>query len=149
MVVIVNLSNWRYNGYILFGVCQGHNKLADGTYIHTSPVVKMELCGEGIDAYTHSGTHYRLQLNEVALDFLEETKECLTLEKIDASVLDDVEKKIKSVQKQKEQEVDKLLEENDLYLEFVGTHMKYGYFKKDGGIIALHCYCHVGMFDDQ
>ena len=134
---------------MLFGVCQGHNKLADGTYIHTSPVVKMELCEEGIDAHTYSGTHYKLQTQEVALEFLEETKHFLKLEEIDTSFLDDVAEQIETVQKQKEQEVDKLLEENDLYLEFVGTHMKYGYFKKDGELIALHCYCHVGMFDDS
>ena len=146
---MVYLSNWKYNGIMLFGICQGHEKLADGTYIHTSPVMKVELCEQGLDVHTYSGTHYRLQANEVALEYLEETKKHLTLQKIDTSFLDGVSEQIERVQGQKEQEVEKLLEENDLYLEFVGTHMKYGYFKKNGVVITLHCGCHVGMFEDS
>lgn len=146
---MVHLSNWKYDGVMLWGVCQGHQKLADGTYIHTSPVVEMELCEEGLDAHTYSGTHYRMQTDEISLDFLEETKAGLEVDKIDTSFLDDVVRQVEEVQKQKEQEVDKLLEEHDLYLEFVGTHMKYGYFKNDGVVMALRCDCHVGMFQDS
>ena len=78
---MVYLSNWKYNGIMLFGICQGHEKLVDGTYIHTSPVMKVELCEQGLDVHTYSGTHYRLQANEVAIEFLEETKNYLALKK--------------------------------------------------------------------
>lgn len=146
---MVILSNWRFDGMSLWGICQGHDRLADGTYIHTSQVMEFEPHEEYLDAHTHSGTHYRMYIGEVSLDFLEETKEYLESAQVDTTFLDDAVKKVEELQKQKAEEVDKLLEENDLYLEFVGMTMKYGYFKKDGILHKLECFCHVGTFQDS
>lgn len=146
---MVILSNWRFDGDCLWGICQGHDKLADGTYIHTSQVVEFEPHEEYLDAHTYSGTHYRMQANEVFLDFLDETKEYLELANVNTSFLADAIEKVELLNKQKEADVEKILEENDLYLEFVGMYMKYGYFKKDGILHKLDCLCHVGMFQDS
>lgn len=146
---MVNLSNWRYDGVMMWGMCQGHDRLADGTYIHTSQVVKFELCDEGLNAYTYSGTHYRCKTEEIMLDALENTKECLEREKVDTSFLNNAVELVKEAEKVKVAEVEKLLEENDLYIEFLGINVKYAYFKKDGVLIPLRCVCHSGMFQDS
>lgn len=146
---MVNLSNWRYDGVSLWGVCEGHPKFTDGTYVHTSPVKKFELNEEGLDAYTYSGTHFHCKTEEISLVTLENTKECLAVEKLDISFLDGAEEKVKNLNKEKTEEVDKLIKDNELYLEFTGTNMRYGFFKKNGVAIPLKCGCHVGTFQDS
>ena len=87
---MVNLSRWYYNGISLLGMCQGHPKFSDGTYIRTSQVTKIELCDEGLDVYTYCGAHFRCKTEDICLDILENTKECLKLEKVDISFLDNI-----------------------------------------------------------
>lgn len=146
---MVNLSRWRYDGHMLWGMCQGHEKLADGTYIHTSPVTKIELCDEGLDVFTHSGTHYRCKTEEISLDFLKETKMCLEKKEVNTAFLDNAAELVKKIEEEKFAEVKKLLKENDLYLEFLGVNLNHAYFKKNGVLIPLTVACHVGMFQDS
>lgn len=87
---MVILSKWRFDGITMWGKCKGHERFADGTYIHTSQVMKIELCDEGLDVYTYCGTHYRCKTEDVCLGTLENTKQCLELEKIDVSFLDNI-----------------------------------------------------------
>lgn len=146
---MINLYDWWYDGVTLWGICQGHNRLSDGTYIHTSTVEKFELCEDGLVAYTYSGNCYHCKTEDIRLDILGNIKVCLEVMNIDVSFLDDAEKLVEESKSKKIVEVEKLLEENDMYIEFLGINVKYAYFKKDGVLIPLKCDCHVGTFQDS
>lgn len=87
---MVNLSRWYYNGISLWGMCQGHPKFSDGTYIYTSQVTKIEVCDDGLDFYTDSNIHYHCKTEDIMLDALENIKAYLEYDKIDTSFLDGI-----------------------------------------------------------
>lgn len=74
---MVDLLNWRMDGVMLWGICVGHSKWKDGTFVHTSPYEKVEVCEDGLSVVTFSGTNYLCQVKNIDLNVLEQTKEAL------------------------------------------------------------------------
>lgn len=146
---MVNLLNWKYDGTSMWGVCVGHEELADGDYIRTSPIAKMEPCQEGLNFFTVSGTNYYCKTVDIDLDTLEETMRAFKNENIDISFLDNTLERVENHRKKIETEIFNLIDENDLYIEFVGMLVIRTFFKKDGVLIPLECFCHSGMTVDS
>lgn len=146
---MVKLLNWKLVENFAMGICIGHKKLADGTYVHTSPIVRIEACEEGLDIYTLSGTHYRCKTEEVDLDFLEQIKEKLLARNIVIEFLDNAKELAEQAKKELAEDVQKRIGENDLYIELIGIFVKNAFFKKNGELIPIECCTHIGMFQDS
>lgn len=144
-----SIKKYSEGEYLAWGSCLGHERLSDGTYIHTSTIRKMELEGEGLNLFTKSGTHYICKTEDILPVELEVTKKSLMEMGMDSSFLDDAVELVERRRKKKEDEVSGLLAENELYLEFVGTMVRCAFFRKGGVLIPLECRCHVGMFQDS
>ena len=136
--VMVDLYEWSFDGIMLWGYCCGHKRLGDGTYVHTSHVRKIELCGDGIDVYTRSGTHYHCKTEDVKLgDELHETKREIEGRDIDSSFLNNVLALKKKKLEEYKKELAEVLEEQDLYIEFIGSYAKKAYFKQNGKVFLV------------
>ena len=146
---MVLLLNWNVDEVMMYGNCIGHEKLADGMHIHTSPYVKIEVCEEGLSVVTFSGTHYLCRVKDINLNALEQTKEALAASGVDISFLDNVSEVVEKAKKEKAEEVSKLIGDNDLYLEFAGIAVVNAFFKSEGVLIPLEPFCHVGTFQDS
>lgn len=144
-----SLEKYGEREYAAWGTCIGHERLPDGTFIHTSVVRRIESDSEGLHFFTQSGTHYICKAEDVLLEKLEGTKKSLLQMEADVSVLDNAVSRIDIRKTEKEREVLELLSENELYIEFLGDAVRYAFFKKDGSLISLECNCHVGMFHDS
>jgi len=146
---MVSVFEWKIERNQLWGICMGHADVSDGTYIQTSPIAKIEVCEEGLNVYTHSGTHYYCKGKDIDLENLEKTKSSLVKKRIDTSFLDKVEESAKKYKEAYLKEVSGILEDEDLYLELIGITVKKAYFKHQGELIPLDCICHVGTFKDS
>lgn len=139
---------------VAHGICLGHPKLADGTYINTSVVVKAEL-DEGaykLRFLTKTGNHYEAELGYIDIfpENLEKTRGSFGKMNIPKECLDGVEVLVRERKEKELKEADALTEEGDLLLKVSGNSVISAYFKQEGGKIhPLAAQCHVGMFQDS
>ncbi len=146
---MVQIYNWHLFDDMLWGVCLGHDKLPDGLFIHTSRLMGVKTENNTLHVYTHSGTHYICNLEDINLEELENSKVELQKFKIDMSFFDNVETIVKIANEKYEAELMKKLKNNDFFIELIGYTSRKTYFKKDGELIYLPTGYHCGMFQDS
>ena len=132
---MVKLYEWSIRKYcegkwLAWGNSLGHNRLGDGTYIHTSSIMELELDQnkEELHLFTKSASHYVCAIKDIQLDELECTKQSLLEMGMDVAFLDAAEELVEVRRKKKEDEVSVLLADDELYLEFLGVTVQYAYF---------------------
>lgn len=85
------LSSWCLDGVAVYGFCKGHKKYADGTYVHTSPIVSYSVCGDALQIHTLSGSCYTCKVEDVLLNEVEMTKEVLRIHGVDTNFINRLE----------------------------------------------------------
>lgn len=153
----VKLEKWYLDFYgsdvLAWGYCFGHPRLADGTFIHTSIVMKAESeeVSKVLRLRTMSGNLYELELGYIDIqpEVIGKTEECLERLNIPREYLSGA---IVSVKEKKRKELawaDRLTEDGDLFLQVAGNNVVKAFFKHEGRAHPLMVDCHVGMVQDS
>lgn len=129
-----------------------HPVLSIGEFITTSYFEELKLNDKntGLDAITHSGSHYELlfEENDCNIKTLQEALECFNI-KDNKSILENLEncKKNKEINDLKEAE--KLLNNNELLLIMTGSTCISAYMKFENNTTKVRVHTHIGTFQDS
>lgn len=145
--------NWTFRGDILaHGYVTGHHRLKDGSWIHTSRILKIEAVGNGekLIMHTFSGSEYTLMLEEmnpfVVDDSCEQMMKLGITEEVCRTAKAYAENKLKAIQNK----ADETIAPRELYVIIQGTDARRAYWKaSDGSIIEIPIDYHLGMFQDS
>lgn len=138
---------------VAWGVVYGHDRIADGILIHTSPVVSIDLDAENkrLEVKTETGNLYDLAFEDIEDEPIsfEDTKDSLKRFDISTDFLN--EAKILAEEKQHREllRADSMMVDGDLLLEAAGAEVVRAYFKKEGKVHLLRISYHSGMFQDS
>jgi hypothetical protein len=149
-----DLLNWSFqvhstNKVLCWGTVLGHTKLLDGTDIHTSLVYSVDIADKTLKVTTKSGSLYILKFKDINTYHVNETRNALKQLGIDTSILgtciteSDNEKELLKLR------LLKTLNNNDLYLEIVGTTVTQAVYKYEDKITFPYIQVHVGTFQDS
>lgn len=151
------LKEWyleqRGNANCLRGSVNGHPKLEDGAFIHTSPIKQavIEADHKCLKVVTASGSNYTVAFEDIDFrpEFIEMTENCLQNLNVSTNFIEEAV----ILSRQKEETFQKLLDRElsngDLYLEVGESSLIKVYFKYQDEILRLHGRCHIGMFADS
>lgn len=149
------LTNWYLENYddynLAWGFVHNSKKFPEGSFIHTSNIkeIKVDEMNRCLIIETLSKSIYTAMFEDMKQDeeFILETETVLKKH----GYLDVVEQ-IKMISKEKEekvrQELDKELEDGDLYIELNASDIENMYFKYNQTIYAVKQHTHTGMFQD-
>lgn len=68
---------------------------------------------------------------------------------VDVSFLNNALEVVENAKKEKAEEVSKILNKRDLYLEFVDVFVKDAFFKDKDKIVPLKCRCHISRYHNS
>lgn len=157
---MIKLTNWcitEYNSeqkgiYIAHGTVFGHPRLADGIYIHTSKIEKLEMnkSSNSVIMHTKSGNEYELLLKELSLKEFEMTKEIMEEFKVSLPDYKKCEKMIREEEENTLANVAEQIQDGELYLKIAGPYVQKAFWKTEGKEIrAIQVTSHIGMFQDS
>ena len=155
------LKGWSFiecqgEGVIAEGVVEGHRRLEDGTYIHTSLIEMVLVKEDRLLMETYSGSHYELLLEEMDPEC--RTRSLYALQQVKSpdkakitEELFDLCIKLHEEKGLRQQEVMKnTLQSGELYIFTSGLHIQNAYFKcPDSTVVPVECRVHSGMFQDS
>lgn len=153
---MMKLEKWHLESEtftVAWGVVYGHDRIADGILIHTSPVVSIDLDAENkkLEVKTESGNLYDLAFEDIEDEPIsfEDTRDSLNRFDISTDFL--TEAKILAGEKRHKELLlaDSMMEDGDLLLEAAGTEVVRAYFKKESKVHLLNISYHSGMFQDS
>lgn len=154
------LTNWYFmkyaEGVIAEGVVEGHRRLEDGTFIHTSLIEMVLVKEDRLLMETYSGSHYELLFEEIDPKMRERSLEALLQvkspdkAKITEELFDLCVKLWEEKEARQQKKLEEILQPGELYMFTSGVHVQSAYFKKqDGTVIPVGCGVHVGTFQDS
>lgn len=157
------LKNWyldeTYDGYIYArGTVFGHHRLEDGTFIHTSVIMKLYRCSEGeYVAETRSGSLYHLFADEMKPEEAEGTREKMASFKIlnGAEMKQEITEAENTLNRKKqmvdhfEQTAREHMDEDGLYLIMEAMHVVKAVRKQGNRFGEIQTSVHLGMIEDS
>ena len=138
-------------GYILgFGECYGNPRFCEGYYVHTSPVLNIEMEGQNLKFFTRSGSCYAAALEDVAEQVLERTQKVIRMMgiQLDADQCRMLkQQRIEAVKRY----VSEIIHSNELYVKMAGAwDVKEAFFKKeDGSVVDIAVVRHDSSFSED
>lgn len=154
---MIKLEKWYltnrgcYN--VAWGYVYGHDKLVDGTHIHTSPIVSIHwnIKEKRLEITTHSNNLYELALEDMNIkpDHLKDTEKSLEFFDISMNIVSEAKILVRAKKRIDLAVADDLTSDGDLLLEVAGNNVMRAYFKQKGRIYPLRIRVHTGMFQDS
>lgn len=132
------------------GIVSGHPKLAEGTDIHTSPILHAEEMGESLVLETASGSTYHLMLAEWSISPRKENS--LSLEQLGIS--SDFWTRCAQCREEafisEKADLRPIMKPGTLFMRIVGTHILSAFWSgADSQIRDTSIGIHLGMFQDS
>lgn len=150
---MIKLSDWYFtigNHAHAHGVVACHPKLADGMLITTSAIEKVELEKDRLVVLTHSLNSYEMKLGDINMNTFDTTVEVLKGLGISGVEKDVCQKLAEDSKVNLMEKVDKILRNNELYLQMAGIYTKHAFFKNNlGEVRELNVSAHIGTFTDS
>lgn len=150
---MLRLYNWfltKSDGWNnAWGIVEGHDRLYDGLFVHTSELQSIDLDEENkcLILLTYSQNRYYLYFKDICLDRIEETKEVLGVFHIPDSSLSECDALKKKDTEQLIEKADSVLGFNELLLSVL---LKRAFYKDEEGVVnELGVDTHVGTFQDS
>ena len=144
------LSKWENSDIsIAWGIVSGHHRLMDGHHIHTSKIERLELKEDEkrLMMYTHSGSIYCLDWQDIHLGQVESTQVILKEFRISTDFLSACVELVKKAEEKTLAQADSILKNGELLLTF---GYEQAFFKNSEGIVRkIDISVHVGMFQDS
>lgn len=152
---MIKLFDWYIESveeefFVAQGYVSGHQKLSDGTHIHTSKImaVREDAEKQGLFVDTFSGNTYCFKKQDINSERLSMTNDCLTKLGLPEFCRDAV-RCLEQAKAEKLRDADTLLSDNELLLLMDGVACLGAYFKNADGVHELDIRYHVGMFQDS
>lgn len=152
----MKLEKWQLQkgAYTLaWGVVYGHDRLDDGTLIHTSHVfgISLNMDAKRLEVRTLSGSLYLLAFEDINYEPIPfgNTKDSLKLFNISTDFLSEAKIMARAKQHKAMMLADSMMTDGDLLLEVACAEVVRAYFKKNRKVHPLSISCHSGMFQDS
>lgn len=144
--------DWREEQIVGRGRCYGNPRFPEGSYIHTSHIVKAEVLPERerILLITHSGSHYALDFGGFDEESWETTAELFKVLGLDFN-RNRCEELKEEAEKRKKKGLEDVLRPRELYVRVRDSLMaEEAYYRTEQGeIVKMTVGCHVGMFTNS
>lgn len=155
---MIKLAKWtitkeqhkKENYFLAWGNVTGHQRLVDGTYIHTSKIMKLEYDASTTKLImtTYSKNEYELLINEMDMERYEETVDNLKEFHVTIPSYDECNTIIQETEKEQMTHIEEILKDGELYLKVKGSYVSRAFWKKDM-VREIKVSAHIGMFQDS
>lgn len=144
------LTKWQNSDVsVAWGFVSGHHRLPDGHHIHTSKIERLELKEDEkrLMMYTHSGSVYCLDWQDIHLEHVESTQVILEKFHVSTDFLPVCVELVKKAEERTLAQADSILKNGELLLTF---GYEQAFFKNSEGTVRkIDISVHVGMFQDS